>query len=85
MNEELKPCPFCGVIPSCGVEFYESHASEIKLQAVVKCNFCHISMGRVFKASDAISLIPFYDFEKVFDAVQKDWNRRAYEERREDA
>ena len=45
--EELKRCPFCGEIPKCGVEFYESHGAEVKLAAVVKCTGCGIRKNKI--------------------------------------
>ena len=77
---ELKPCPFCGKMPSAGVEFYESNSMDgIKLRASVYCSGCHISRGVVFKATDQVSLVPFLDYEVAFDKVKKAWNKRVGE------
>lgn len=78
--EELKRCPFCGQSPICGVEFYESHGSEVKLAAVVQCPHCHIERRIVFKATELTSLVPFWDYEKAFDMVVNRWNERADDE-----
>lgn len=75
MNE-LKPCPFCGCTPRCGVEFYSSSGSEVILAAVVECTGCGIRKREVFKATDNISLIPFYDYDNAFEEVIKEWNKR---------
>lgn len=74
---ELKPCPFCGGIPQCGVDFFESHGKEIKLTAVVECTSCGIRKEKVFKATDFISYVPFYDYDNAFKEVVRAWNRRA--------
>ena len=79
---ELKPCPFCGSIPQCGVEFYESRGTEIKLAATVKCTGCGIRKTNIFKATENMSLVPFYDYDNAFEEVIKQWNMRA--ERRMD-
>lgn len=78
MNE-LKPCPFCGCIPQCGVEFYASCGGEVTLQAVVECTGCGVRKREVFKATDNISLIPFYDYDNAFEEVIKEWNKRECE------
>lgn len=80
--EELKPCPFCGSLPHCGVEFYQSCGSEVKLSAVVECTGCGIRKREVFKATDAITFVPFYDYENAFTKVIEAWNSRA--ERKDD-
>ncbi len=74
--EELKPCPFCGAMPQCGVEFYESSGKVIHLAATVECTGCGISKCIIFKATDNISFVPFFDYEKAFSDVIKEWNRR---------
>ena len=74
--EELKPCPFCGSMPKCGTEFYESHGVEVKLAAVVECTGCGIRKRVIFKASEPITYVPFFDFDNAFSAVLDDWNRR---------
>ena len=73
---ELKPCPFCGSIPQCGVEFYESRGTEIKLAATVKCPGCGIIKGIIFKATDKNSYVPFCDYDNAFEEVVQAWNRR---------
>ena len=73
---ELKPCPFCGKYPSSGVEFFESHGTDVKLRATVYCSGCHISRGVVFTATD-ITPIPFLDYEIAFDKAKTAWNKRA--------
>lgn len=75
MND-LKPCPFCGALPQCGATFYESCGKEIKLVATVECAECGTSKRVVFKASDNVRLIPFWDYEKAFDKVVDQWNHR---------
>ena len=74
--EELKRCPFCGEIPKCGVEFYESHGAEVELAAVVKCTGCGIRKTEIFKATDNITFIPFFNYENAFEKVVKYWNER---------
>lgn len=74
---ELKRCPFCGSTPRHGVEFYESHGAEARLVAVVECSKCEVRKRTIFKATDHISLIPFWDYEKAFADVIKRWNTRA--------
>ena len=74
---ELKRCPFCGSTPIHGVEFYESSGSEVMLSATVKCSKCEVRTRVIFKATDYISLIPFWDYEKAFTDVIKQWNTRA--------
>lgn len=74
--DELKRCPFCGESPICGVDFYESCGGAVKLQAVVKCTSCGTSKRVVFNATD-VNLVPFWDYEKAFDKVRDEWNRRA--------
>ena len=73
---ELKPCPFCGALPQSGVEFYESHGAEVRLSAVVKCTGCGVSKRKIFKATDNVSFVPFYDYENAFNDVIREWNRR---------
>ena len=73
---DLKPCPFCGYMPQCGVDFYESHAAEVKLAAVVECTGCGIAKSVIFNASHPISHIPFRDFDDAFDDVVNAWNMR---------
>ena len=73
---ELKPCPFCGCAPQCGVEFYASCGGEVTLQAVVECTGCGIRKREVFKATESISLVPFYDYDCAFAKVVKEWNKR---------
>ena len=74
--QELKPCPFCGAMPQCGVGFYESAGSEVSLAATVECTRCGISKRIIFKATHPISYVPFADYEDAFDKVVKEWNRR---------
>ena len=76
MMEELKPCPFCGSIPQCGTEFYESRGSEVKLAATVKCTGCGVGKRVIFKASEPIGYVPFFDFDNAFIDVISEWNRR---------
>ena len=74
--ENLKPCPFCGVKPSSGVEFFESSSVDgIKLKAIVYCPECRVSKGVVFKATD-INPVPFFDYEVAFDKAKQAWNKR---------
>ena len=79
MNE-LKPCPFCGAIPQCGVDFCESSSRGIKLAATVECTGCGIRKRDIFKATDYISLVPFYDYDNAFARVIKEWNKRVGEQ-----
>ena len=72
---ELKPCPFCGSIPQCGVDFYESRGTEVKLAAIVECTGCGIRKKKIFKATD-ISYVPFYDYDNAFEEVVQAWNKR---------
>lgn len=74
---ELKPCPFCGGIPNCGVEFYESRGAEVRLAAVVECTGCGIRKREIFKATDNVAFVPFCDYEKAFTKVINAWNARA--------
>ena len=76
---ELKPCPFCGSIPNCGVEFYKICGVEIKLSAVVECTGCGTRKREIFKATDNVSFVPFCDYEKAFSKVIKEWNTRVGE------
>lgn len=76
---ELKPCPFCGSTPNCGVEFYESCGGEVKLSAVVECTGCGIRKREIFKATDNVTFIPFWDYKKAFSEVIKEWNTRVGE------
>jgi len=76
MNE-LKPCPFCGAMPQCGVEFYESSGANIHLAATVRCISCGTSKRTIFKATDSTSFVPFSDYEEAFSNVIEAWNRRA--------
>ena len=78
MNE-LKPCPFCGTSPQCGVERYESGIDGIKLAAIIICPHCYISQKVIFKATDNVSLVPFYKFENAFIEAIKRWNSRVGE------
>lgn len=74
---ELKPCPFCGSIPQCVVDFYESCGKEIKFAAAtVECTGCGIRKRKIFKATDNISYVPFYDYDNAFEEVIQAWNRR---------
>ena len=79
MNE-LKPCPFCGSNPKCGVSFYESCGAEVKLAATVECTGCGIRKRNIFKATDNISFVPFYDYDNAFARVIKEWNKRIGEQ-----
>lgn len=74
---DLKPCPFCGSIPQCGTEFYESRGSEVKLAATVECTGCGVRKRVIFKASDPAAYVPFFDFDNAFDDVISKWNMRA--------
>ena len=76
---EIKTCPFCGATPQCGVSFYESHAAEVKLAAIVECTGCGIAKRVIFNASHPITLIPFWDFNNAFDDVVTAWNKRVGE------
>ena len=78
--KELKSCPFCGSIPNCGVEFYESRGGEVRLSAVVECTSCGVRKREIFKATDNVTFIPFWDYEKAFSEVIKAWNTRAGEQ-----
>ena len=77
--DDLKRCPFCGNLPRCGVDFYEMYDAEIKLKAVVECTGCKISKHKIFKATENYGLVPFIDYQKAFDAVVEEWNRRVNE------
>ena len=76
---ELKPCPFCGSIPQCGVAFYESCGTQIKLAATVECTGCGIRKNKIFQATNHISYVPFYDYNNAFEEVIQAWNTRAGE------
>ena len=76
----LKPCPFCGSIPNCGVEFYSSCGAEVKLSAVVECSGCGIRKINVFKATDNITFVSFYDYDNAFEKVIEEWNKRVGEQ-----
>ena len=76
---ELKTCPFCGSIPQCGVEFYESCGTEIRLAATVECTGCGISKREIFKATNKISYVPFFDYDNAFEKVIEAWNKRVGE------
>lgn len=75
----LKPCPFCGGKPNVGVGFYESHGSEVLLNAQALCQNCHIGMSVIFKATE-IKLVPFERYTEAFSNVVDRWNRRAGEQ-----
>ena len=75
--EDLKCCPFCGAQAECGVEFYKSGGCEVSLRAIVRCTKCHVYKSTIFKASDPLSLVSFYDYENAFSNVVKKWNQRA--------
>lgn len=77
--DELKRCPFCGSTPIHGVELYESRGAEVRLSAIVECSKCKVRKIAIFKATDYISLIPFWDYEKAFADVVMKWNTRAKE------
>lgn len=77
--EELKRCPFCGELPVCGVEFYQSSGSDVHLAATVKCTRCGVYKRRIFKASESPRLIPFMNYENAFEGVIRDWNERQIE------
>ena len=77
---ELKPCPFCGSIPQCGVEFYDSCGAEVRLSAVVECTGCGIRKRNIFKATVNTSFVPFYDYDNAFAKVIKEWNKRVGEQ-----
>lgn len=74
---ELKPCPFCGAMPQGGFEFYEREGVEVKLAATVECTGCGTRKRKIFNATLYGMLIPFSDYEKAFNHVVKEWNRRA--------
>ena len=75
-RDELKPCPFCGGKPECGVEFYESSGSNVILKAEVWCEKCRIGRAQIFKATE-ITLVPFERYTDAFDKAISEWNRRA--------
>ena len=77
---ELKPCPFCGAMPQVGVDFYESHGTEIKLAATVECTGCGIRKCAIFDATHLVGYVPFSDYESAFMNVIEAWNRRASDE-----
>lgn len=78
MMSELKPCPICGSIPQCGIEFYEScSCGEIKLAATVECIKCGMRRCVILKASEPY--VPFFDFNNAFSKVFSEWNRSASE------
>ena len=45
--------------------------------AVVECTGCGVRKEKVFKATDFISFVPFYDYDNAFKEVVRLWNRRA--------
>lgn len=73
---ELKPCPFCGSIPQSGVDFYESCGKSVILAATVECTGCGIRKRKIFKATDNVSYVSFYDYDNAFEEVIKAWNMR---------
>lgn len=77
--EDLKRCPFCGCLPQCGVDFYESHGSEVKLAAIVECTGCGSYKRKVFKATEDIIHVPFITYENAFNDVVAMWNKRVGE------
>ena len=77
---DLKPCPFCGGKPECGVEFYQSSGTEVMLKAEVWCERCHIGRAKIFKATE-ITLVPFERYTDAFDKAKQAWNRRAKDDR----
>lgn len=81
MNKEtkLKPCPFCGGKPECGVEFYKSSGSNITLKAEVWCERCCIGRAQIFKATE-ITLVPFERYTDAFNKAISEWNKRAKDE-----
>lgn len=77
MNENLKPCPFCGEIPTSGIEYYDGSRTDIRLRAVVYCK-CGANKSVIFRATD-INLVPFLNYEAAYDKAKKLWNKRSYE------
>lgn len=77
---ELKPCPFCGGKPECGVEFYEYESSggNVLLKAEVWCKRCHIGRAHIFKATET-TLVPFERYTDAFDKAISKWNMRTEE------
>ena len=82
---ELKPCPFCGSMPQCGTMFYESRGGEVKLAAVVECTGCGVRKRVIFKASEDMTYVPFFNFDNAFSKVLNEWNRRTSDESDKDA
>lgn len=79
MNENLKPCPFCGEIPISGIEYYDGGSGDnIRLRAVVYCKGCGANKSAIFRATD-INLVPFLNYEAAYDKAKKLWNKRSYE------
>ena len=76
---KLRRCPFCGAMPSAGVEFCESSGLTVRLAAMVKCPICGVFKRKSFVATD-LSLVSFDTYLDAFRLVVELWNTRTPEE-----
>jgi Lar family restriction alleviation protein len=71
MNNELKPCPFCGSKPNDIILFHITHA-----EARIECPKCNCR-------TDIYTFNELSSFAKVIEAINKSieaWNRRTTDE-----
>lgn len=74
---ELKPCPFCGDIPTTNVRYWKCGGDELLLNVTVKSQ-CGVSRGISLQGND----VPFSEYEDAFATVIDMWNRRAANDQR---
>lgn len=70
--DKLKPCPFCGDIPTTNVRYWKCGGDELLLNVEVKSQ-CGVSRGISLQGNG----VTFSEYEDAFATVIDMWNRRA--------
>ena len=76
--EGLKPCPFCGATPECGIEQYGENTSKYKttLAIVICCPKCGCAIMRTLKDASTTCVVPFDEYVSSYNALIEKWNTR---------
>lgn len=72
LREDLKPCPFCGTLPTTAINYSRCGGGELRLTYSVVCPRCKITKS-LGKESEGKS---FKEYINAMNSVITIWNSR---------